>query len=537
MNEQINYVLTQDTKMLFSQIGREENSTRSTNLDFAINNYQKSLKSSVLTAFNNNVDITTHAMEDIDQELHVRASRELSEDPNLVCICVDRSLLSGLEALDEYKGRFFRFEICRAVDDNKVPRPKKESFSNQAESLRKSIPNLAEKKLMLVDSGVMSGGTMKEFINILKKNGINNNIKKILCGVGDPESISAFQKDIVEIVKPTENMLDWIDTRDFSPLGGKILSQSKSNGATSTIPYIYPWDEGNVLKLTDSPNLFSLSKNAITAFRVLIAEYEKGYDKPLTFRELLKKGFSLPTNINKDLPISINDTLLQYLDRCLVSINREQNRSVAIFDMDGTLYQLDGKNNGFSGSSLDQQVQKNALQFIIDHENCSNEEAEKVLREGIADDIGLSAYLSRKYSITRHQYFDTVWNISPEGIIKNDAYSKKVISDLKKDPSLKIVLLTHSPRVWAMQVLKYLQVDQYFETVYTGDRHGQKNEVFEMLSKRYKPSNIISIGDQYETDLFPAKNLGMHTYQIYKPEDLNNLPTQLLRALNNTGGN
>lgn len=41
-----------------------------------------------------------------------------------------------------------------------------------------------------------------------------------------------------------------------------------------------------------------------------------------------------------------------------------------------------------------------------------------------------------------------------------------------------------------------------------------------LLAGRYKPENIISVGDQYETDLKPAQKLGMRTLQVKNPKDL-----------------
>ena len=48
----------------------------------------------------------------------------------------------------------------------------------------------------------------------------------------------------------------------------------------------------------------------------------------------------------------------------------------AIFDMDGTLYQIDGKDTGYKGSSLEKKVNENALRLIQDREACNLETAQ-----------------------------------------------------------------------------------------------------------------------------------------------------------------
>jgi FMN phosphatase YigB (HAD superfamily) len=44
-----------------------------------------------------------------------------------------------------------------------------------------------------------------------------------------------------------------------------------------------------------------------------------------------------------------------------------------------------------------------------------------------------------------------------------------------------------------------------------------------MLAGRYDPSKIISVGDQEETDLRPARERGMKTLQVKNPSEINQL--------------
>ena len=227
-------------------------------------------------------------------------------------------------------------------------------------------------------------------------------------------------------------------------------------------------------------------------------------------------------NENGSFRISINDQVVEYLDQCVKAIDFEQQRSVFIFDMDGTLYQLDNM-DGFEKSLLGKIVRQNALQLIIQKENCSYEDAETVYKEGTNNPIGLSQYAAEKYTISRKEYFDTVWNIDPTNIIKNFNQSVATVNRLKMCPDKKLVLLTSAPSVWASRVLKTLGLENAFELVFTAEQFTTKDEIFRLLSEWYRPENGISIGDQEKTDIIPAQNYGFQTFLVSSPNTLNEL--------------
>lgn len=520
MIENRRYIITQDNSTVLPST-RASNNTGQDYLSEASQAHLDTVRLSLRTAFGNQREVEVYSKADIDNRLSSKATTELASDPETVCVCLDKFLLSSIETSDDYKNRFFRFDICRTTNGSKAPRQGGMSFSEQVENLREKIPDLEKKRLLIVDSGIYTGGTIKDFLRILSTEGVESRVKKIVCFVGDKKHLDDPELRNLEILESIDGMYDWVDLRDFSPLGGKKFKTSDSNKISSSVPYLFPWSDGSNASLDNSPHLFTASLDILESFRRLLAEHGNVNGMgALTFKRLIKNGFSLPISLEKNIPISINDTLNQYLERCIQEIKAEQNRPVIVLDMDGTLYELDGKEGGFKGSKLDKTVMDNALSFIREKEECSHAEAEAVLHAGVADEIGLSAYLSRKYGITRDEYFDAVWNISPDGIISKGEHAREVIPLLKLNPQLKVILLTHSPAVWARQVLRYLGITDHFESIFSGDQHGQKDEVFALLAGRYRPENIISVGDQYETDIKPAENLGMKTLLVRSPEDI-----------------
>lgn len=518
MTEQ--YVITQDTEGLFGQLDVKTGQ----DIEFKKNSkqYFDSLATILSQTLGPDVSLVKFYESEIEEALGSKVIPILQDDPNALCICLDRTLLNTVENDLLLNSQFVRFGMCRTIDGKKEPRQGQKSFEEQCADLKKTYPDIADKKVIVVDDGLFTGGTVKEFIDIARQNDVELRIEKIIGFIGNSaaESVNSIP---TEIVKSVTNLYDWIDIRDFSVLGGKKYQSSKANNVTTAVPYIYPWSNGASASLNTAPGFFDASQEMIEAFVKLVREYETANGKRLRFRDLVKAGFPLPTNISKTLPISINVGVVEYLNRCRDMINQERMRQVYIFDMDGTLYELDGAKKGFKGSRLEGQVLMRAKRFIMEREDIGEQVASQLLGVALSDEIGVSRFLSERYGISRKDYFDFVWDIDPDGIITNYTMSQEVLRVLKKnDPSIKFIILTSAPKKWAQKVLSYLELDDLFESVYTGEQYGKKDEIFYMLSGRYK-GEVTSVGDQLQTDIMPAEKLGMNTVKVDGPDDLESL--------------
>ena len=217
-------------------------------------------------------------------------------------------------------------------------------------------------------------------------------------------------------------------------------------------------------------------------------------------------------------PVTLNTPMTAYLDFCLERIRLEREREVAILDLDGTLYDLDGADGGYQGSRLENSVVEKAIEFIQRREMCSYSAANDILQQGLMDPTGLSQFLSNRYSINRDEYFRETWDINPRDYFSVERELVQRIREIQlENPDIKMILLTSSPSIWARRVIDYLGLGACFEMVITGEEFTSKIEIFNMIAQRYRPGNVVSIGDQVETDIMPAENLGMRGVEVKGP--------------------
>jgi FMN phosphatase YigB (HAD superfamily) len=191
--------------------------------------------------------------------------------------------------------------------------------------------------------------------------------------------------------------------------------------------------------------------------------------------------------------------------------------NTCIFDMDGTLYQFVGSDNGYRGSKLESIVRENALGFIIDQDKCPKDRAQTVLETGLNNQMGLSTFLSERYGVTRGDYFNKVWDIDPSQVIKDFEIPVSVATKLAAEKNL--ILLTSAPKIWQEKVINYLGLTGVFKNIYTGEDFKDKSEIFELLSRKFVPSETISIGDQKITDILPAEKFGISGVLIRNQDD------------------
>lgn len=186
---------------------------------------------------------------------------------------------------------------------------------------------------------------------------------------------------------------------------------------------------------------------------------------------------------------------------------------IIIFDLDGTLYELEG--GSFPQSKLKKKIAEQAKSFVISKLSKNQVEAEAVLKNiqtQYGDDISLG--LEKEFSLDRYEYFNFVWNIPALGIVKKSQKLRDILNNLSQD--YRLVLVSDAPQIWIDNVLRELNIKEMFiGYIFSGEGTFRKdfNNAFDNILTQLKvhSDNCISIGDQEETDIIPAKKLGMKT--------------------------
>lgn len=196
-----------------------------------------------------------------------------------------------------------------------------------------------------------------------------------------------------------------------------------------------------------------------------------------------------------------------------------ESTKVIVTDMDGTLYRLNSPGNTYSGSTLETTLLANARKFLLERNLATKDTIEQTISSGLADPIGLSAYVQKNFGISREEYFNSVWNINPEGMIKDFEEAVATLQALVTEGT-KVILLTSGAKVWQEQVCNYLEISELFESIYTGEDFGAKDEIFAKLIQEYDPGRMIAVGDQLKTDIEPAQKYGINTLWVKEPKDI-----------------
>ena len=186
-----------------------------------------------------------------------------------------------------------------------------------------------------------------------------------------------------------------------------------------------------------------------------------------------------------------------------------------IFDMDGTLYSLGGT---YLTSPLFIEIHSRIDSFIQKQLGLNSTEV-SLEKERLMNIYGehLSIALEKEHGIDRMLFFNTLWDVEVEKFVPKNPALKELFSRLNGN----VAILTNAPRIWADKVLKHLEIfDLVNPLIFTGEGDVRKPnpqqfiQVCQALDVEAK--NVCSIGDQEESDIIPAKKLGMKTVIVGK---------------------
>jgi FMN phosphatase YigB (HAD superfamily) len=201
--------------------------------------------------------------------------------------------------------------------------------------------------------------------------------------------------------------------------------------------------------------------------------------------------------------------------------NEKNTKKTIIFDMDGTLYELKG--GSFRSSGLYDTIIDNTLSYLSERLKKTNSDIHKIL-DDILEKYGtsISVGLEKEFKIDRYDYFNSVWDIDSKKFVEFKPGLYLFLLDLKKDFDL--VLLSDAPRIWIDNVLKQLGIQEIFkERIFSGEGSERKEfgNAFVNICKMMDSDagDCVVVGDQEDTDIIPAKKIGMKTVFIGKDKN------------------
>jgi putative hydrolase of the HAD superfamily len=206
-----------------------------------------------------------------------------------------------------------------------------------------------------------------------------------------------------------------------------------------------------------------------------------------------------------------------------------------IFDLDGTLY---------TSPEVYQKFAEAAYYTYAKVTNTPIEEAKKVLEERRAE-LARQKGFAVPYTLalisfdipiqTWHE--ENVAFFDPADYLAQDPALRDHLLVLKR--SYRLAVLTNNNKIQTRRIIQALNLDGVFNDVFTFNTFnllkpdpGILMGVLQRLGAR--PEECLMVGDRFEVDLVPAREMGMRIYEVKGPEDVLKLNPELIRT--GTGG-
>lgn len=212
-------------------------------------------------------------------------------------------------------------------------------------------------------------------------------------------------------------------------------------------------------------------------------------------------------------------------------------KKLIILDLDGTLYSF--KNGSFKKSGIYDAIIKNTKKYIKQKLKVGDKAADSIIKE-IIKNFGdsISIGLEKRYGFDRYDYFNYAWDLPANKYIFYDHNIdlRKIFLKLRK--KFKLAVVSDAPLIWVNKVLEKLLIKDIFDKKYLfsgeGDIRKEFNNAFQAIIKKtkIKPSNCVVFGDQLETDIVPAKKVGMKTVYVGNKKQALLIADYVIKSIN-----
>ncbi|MHA1607385.1 MAG: HAD family hydrolase [Candidatus Freyarchaeota archaeon] len=204
-----------------------------------------------------------------------------------------------------------------------------------------------------------------------------------------------------------------------------------------------------------------------------------------------------------------------------------------VFDVEGTL---------FKSKSLTDAYRDQVLRLLSEKKGLSGESLISELRR-VMEELRREGYVERppstliaeKLGVTREEFYGAIDKVDPAEHVAPDPELASTLREMKN--SFKLAVLTNLSRKGLRGVFSALGLgEELFDVVLTADdldllkpHPSAFKKVLESLG--VKPEEAVMVGDMVESDLAPAKELGMKTILVSdKPADSPHVDLTVKRA-------
>ncbi len=192
-----------------------------------------------------------------------------------------------------------------------------------------------------------------------------------------------------------------------------------------------------------------------------------------------------------------------------------------IFDLDGTLYK---------SPEVYQQFAEAAYHTYAKIRNTTKEQAKEIL-EKKREELKKIRGFPVPYTLALIEFGIPIEKWHQENIaffdaglfLKPDLKLKKVMEKLKQ--KYEIAVLTNNNRIQTERILRALGIIDLFDHIFTYESFNlikPNPEIFISVVRKLglKPQECLMVGDRYDVDLVPAKEIGMKIYEVKGPEQI-----------------
>lgn len=197
---------------------------------------------------------------------------------------------------------------------------------------------------------------------------------------------------------------------------------------------------------------------------------------------------------------------------------------IILFDLDGTLYK---------SAEIYQKFAEAAYHTYAMEKHTTIERAKEIL-ETKRDEMKRERGYAVPYTLALLAFNIPIEKWHEENIkffdagayLSEDKKLQNFLKELKKRHKLGV--LTNNNKIQTERILKKLKIEEFFDVIFTYESFKlikPDPRIFMKVINNIgvKPDECLMVGDRYDVDLVPAKEVGMQIFEVKGPEDIEKL--------------